>query len=76
MNLRGVTSGSSTQKRFVLVQLVLEWCLMRVVYSKLKVVSGIDNSNDLNNLGNSGKTHLKKRGLQPGLRVLILKIYG
>jgi hypothetical protein len=45
--------------RFVQVP-VIEWCLMRVVHSKLGVVSGIDNSHDLNYLGNSGKTQFKK----------------
>ena len=44
--------------RFVQVPLV-EWCLRRVVHSKLRVVNGIDNSHDLNYLGNSGKTQFK-----------------
>jgi hypothetical protein len=35
------------QVRFVQVPLV-EWCLMRVVHSKLRVVNGIDNSHYLN----------------------------
>jgi hypothetical protein len=46
------------QKRFVQVPLV-EGCLMRVVLSKLRVVNGIGNSHDLNNLGNSGKAQFK-----------------
>jgi hypothetical protein len=58
MNLRGVKPVGVAQKRFVQVPLV-EWCLMRVVDSKLKVVNGIDNSHDLNYLGNSGKTQFK-----------------
>jgi hypothetical protein len=54
--------------RFVQVPLV-EWCLGRVV-------NGIDNSHDLNYLGKLRETQFKKLDLQPGLRVLILRIYG
>jgi hypothetical protein len=58
MNFRGVKRVGVAQKRFVQVPLV-EWCLMRVVQSKMRVVNGIDNSHDLNYLGNSGKTQFK-----------------
>ncbi len=46
------------QKRFVQVPLV-EWCLGRVVHSKLRVVNGIDNSHDLNYLGKLRETQFK-----------------
>ena len=60
MNFRGVKPVGVAQKRFVQVPLV-EWCLMRVVHSKLRVDYGIDISHDLNYLlGNSGKTQFKK----------------
>jgi hypothetical protein len=58
MNFRGVKTVGVAQKRFVQVTLV-EWYLMRVVHSKLRVVNGIDNTHDLNYLGNSGKTQFK-----------------
>ncbi len=47
------------QMRFVQVPLV-EWCLGRVVHSKLRVVDGIDNSHDLNYLGILRETQFKK----------------
>ena len=50
MNFSGVQPVGVAQMRFVQVPLV-EWCLMRVVHSKLRVVKGIDNSHDLNYLG-------------------------
>jgi hypothetical protein len=59
MNFRGVKPVVVAQKRFVQVPLV-EWCLMRVVQSKLRVVNGIDDSHDLNYLGNSGKTQVQR----------------
>jgi hypothetical protein len=59
MNFRGVKPLGVAHVRFVQVPPV-EWCLMRVVHSKLRVVNGIDNSHDLNYLGNSGKTQFKK----------------
>jgi hypothetical protein len=49
-DLRGVKPVGVAQMRFVQVPLV-EWCLGRVVHSKLRVVNGIDNSHDLNYLG-------------------------
>jgi hypothetical protein len=55
MNLRGVKPVGVAQKRFVQVPFV-EWCLMRVAQSKLRVVNGIDSSHDLNYSCNSGKT--------------------
>ncbi len=65
------------QMRFVQVQLV-EWYLGKVVHSKLRVVNGIDNSHDMNYLGKLRETQVKNESckLQPGLRVLILRIYG
>jgi hypothetical protein len=63
MNFRGVKPVGSAQMRFVQVPLV-EWCLGRVVHSKLRVYNGIDNidnSQDLNYLGNSGKTQFKNK---------------
>ena len=59
MNFRGVKPVGVAQKRFVQVPLV-EWCLMRAVHIKLTVFNGIDNSHDLNYIGNSGKTQFKK----------------
>jgi hypothetical protein len=44
--------------RFVQVPLV-EWCLRRVVHSKLRVVNGIDNFYDLNYLGKLRETQFK-----------------
>jgi hypothetical protein len=59
--LRGVKPVGVAQMRFVQVPLV-EWCLGRVVHSKLKVVNGIDNSHDLNYVGKlRGKQFKKKR---------------
>ena len=58
MIFRSVKPVGVAQMRFVQVPLV-EWCLGRVVHSKLRVVNGIDNSHDLNYLGNSGKTQFK-----------------
>jgi hypothetical protein len=74
MNLRGVKLVGVAQMIFVQVPLV-EWCLGRVVHSKLRVVNGIDNSHDLNYLGKLRETHLKNEVCN-GLRVLILRIYG
>ena len=54
MIFRSVKPVGVAQMRFVQVPLV-EWCLGRVVHSKMRVVNGIDNSHDLNYLGNSGK---------------------
>jgi hypothetical protein len=45
MNFRGVKRMGVAQMRFVQVPLV-EWCLGRVVHSKLRAVNGIDNSHD------------------------------
>ena len=59
MNFRGVKTVGVAQKRFVQVTLV-EWYLMRVVHSKLRVVNGIDNSHDLNYLGKLRETQFKK----------------
>jgi hypothetical protein len=58
MNLRGVKLVGVAQMRFVQVPLV-EWCLGRVVHSKLRVVNGIDNSHDLNYIGKLRETQLK-----------------
>jgi hypothetical protein len=59
MNLRGVKPVGVAQMRFVQVPLV-EWCLGRVVHSKLRAVNGIDNSHDLNYLGKLRETQFKK----------------
>ena len=59
MNLRGVKPVGVAQMRFVQVPLV-EWCLGRVAHSKLSVVNGIDNSDDLNYLGKLRETQFKK----------------
>ena len=59
MNLRGVKPVGVAQMRFVQVPLV-EWCLGRVVHSKLRNVNGIDNSHDLNYLGKLRETQFKK----------------
>jgi hypothetical protein len=45
--------------RFLQVPL-LEWCLEKVVHSKVRVVNGIDNSHDLNYLGKLRETQFKK----------------
>ena len=58
MNFRCVKPVGVAQKRFVQVPIV-EWCLMRVVHSKLRGVNGMDNCHDVNYLGNSGKTQFK-----------------
>jgi hypothetical protein len=58
MNLRGVKPVGVAQMRFVQVPLV-EWCLGRVVHSKLRVVNGIDNSHNSNYLGKLRETRLK-----------------
>ena len=58
MIFRSVKPVGVAQMRFVQVPLV-EWCLGRVVHSKKRVVNGIDNSHDLNYLGNSGKHNSK-----------------
>jgi hypothetical protein len=52
MIFRSVKPVGVAQMRFVQVPLV-EWCLGRVVHSKMRVV------NDLNYLGNSGKHNSK-----------------
>jgi hypothetical protein len=59
MNLRGVKPVGVAQMRFVQVPLV-EWCLGRVVHSKMRVVNGIDNFHDLNYLGKLRETQFKK----------------
>ncbi len=58
MNFRCVKPVGVAQKGFVQVPLV-EWCLMRVVHSKKRVVKGIDNSHDLNYLGKLRETQFK-----------------
>ena len=55
MNFRVVKPVGISKLRFVPVPLV-KWCLRRVVHSEMRFVNGIDNSHDLNYLGNSGKT--------------------
>jgi hypothetical protein len=50
MTFRGVKPVGVAQMRFVQVPLG-EWCLGRVVHSKWRVVNGINNSHDLNYLG-------------------------
>jgi hypothetical protein len=59
MNLRGVKPVGIAQMRFVQIPFV-EWCLGRVIHSKLSVVNGIDNSHDLNYLGKLTETQFKK----------------
>jgi hypothetical protein len=59
VKLRGVKPVGVAQIRFFQVQLV-EWCLGRVVHSKLRDVNGIDNSHDLNFLGKLRETQFKK----------------
>jgi hypothetical protein len=60
MIFRSVKPVGVAQMRFVQVPLV-EWCLGRVVDSKLRVVNGIDNSHDLKELDNSGNHNKKMR---------------
>ena len=59
MIFRSVKPVGVAQMRFVQVPLV-EWCLGRVVHSKMRVVNGIDNSHDLNYLGKLRETPFKK----------------
>jgi hypothetical protein len=59
MNFRSAKPVAVAEKTFVQVPFV-EWCLMRVVHSKLRVVNGIDNSHYLNYLGKLRETQFKK----------------